>query len=141
MREEVIRLADRLCVVAHFLTWLAAAVTWSVNWWREGPAPSGPLYNSAFHFIGRVDALVFDMVREWTIKLGLSASNLLKVDLGACFNITFACLILATGSRQWFLLGRLVQWVAARKGPRFALVLLGTYCIWVAFAVFLWVAI
>jgi hypothetical protein len=37
-------------------------------WWRNGPAPSGPLYNEAKHFIGRLDILVEAYIENLTIK-------------------------------------------------------------------------
>ncbi len=66
--------------------------------------------------------------------------SVVTADLGACFTVGFACLILLAGTLQWFLLGRLVQWLATRKNRFVAVVVLGLYGAWAAFAVILWVA-
>ena len=124
----------------HFLAWCVAAGTWAVNWWRQGPAPTGPLYNSARKFIGRLDFFVQDTIHEWTIRVAATASNWFSADIGPWYTITFAGLMLLAGTLQWFLLGRLVKWVAVRSSRRLALVLLGLYGAWTAGAVFMWVA-
>lgn len=138
--DGLIAQADRMCVAIHVLAWFAAAVTWGVSWWRYGPDPSGPLYYSAMRFIGRLDILVRGNVEELTIKVGQTASAWLSTDLGASFTVAFACLILLAGSLQWFLLGRLVQWLAVHKGRKLAFAALGAYGAWAALALFLWVA-
>jgi hypothetical protein len=140
MRVRLIGQADRLCVAGHMLAWSAAAISWAVSWWRYGPEPSGPLYSSAMRFISRMDILVRGNVEELTIRIGQSASAWLSVDLGGCFTVAFACLILLAGTLQWFLLGRLVQWVAVRKSRVIAVGILGTYGVWAAAVTFLWVA-
>jgi len=138
--NRVIAQADRLCITLHFLAWLATLANWGISWWRYGPEPCGPLYYSALKFIGRLDILVYRNVEDLTIKVGQGLYDWFSVDLGASFMIAFACLILLAGSLQWFLLGRLVQWLAVRRGRKFALAVLGAYGAWAGLAVFLWVA-
>jgi hypothetical protein len=41
------------------------------------------------------------------------------------------------GTLQWFLLGKLVQWIAARKGATLGSAVLGAYTIWIGGCVFL----
>ena len=137
---RVIERADQICVAAHGVAWLVVAVTWGAKWWREGPAPSGPLYNGAKHFIGRLDILVEANIENLTIKVGQAVSDWFSADLGASFTVTFGFMILLAGTLQWFLLGRLVQWLAARKGRRFVLLALWLYAVWATFSLLLWVA-
>jgi hypothetical protein len=140
MADRIVGLADRICVAVHFLAWCAAAITWGVKWSQEGPAPAGPLYYAAQKFISQMDVLVSGGVHELTVKIAPVASAWFSWDGGASLTIIFACLIFLAGTVQWFLLGRLVQWVAARKGRVAALSILGVYGAWVAGALFLWVA-
>jgi hypothetical protein len=129
---RLIRQADRLCIGVHALAWLVAAATWVVSWFKYGPAPSGPLYNSGFRFIGRLDVLVNSNVQELTIKAAQFISALFKVDIQPCFTLVYSGLILVAGTLQWFLLGRLVQWID-RRGRRYVaaglLVLLAAWCL------------
>jgi hypothetical protein len=140
MIDKVIANADKTCAALHVTAWFIVAVNWAVSWWHDGPAPSGPLYYSAMRFIGRLDILVRANIEELTIKVGQTVSALLSTDPGACFTVVFGVLILLAGTLQWFLLGRLVQWVAARRGRILAVGVLGVYGAWSALAVFLWVA-
>ncbi len=140
MADRIVGLADRICVTVHFFAWCAAAVTWGVKWAQEGPAPSGPLYYAAQTFISQVDVLVSGIVHELTVKVAQVASAWFSWDSGASLTIAFGGLILLAGTLQWFLLGRLVQWVAAYKSRVAALSILGLYSAWAAGALFLWVA-
>lgn len=78
MPDRLIRHADKICVAVHTIAWLATAANWVVSWRRYGPAPSGPLYNEAMRFIGRLDILVRGNVEELTIWAGQRASALLR---------------------------------------------------------------
>lgn len=140
MSNRLVERADRICVIIHFLAWCAAATTWGLNWLREGAAPSGPVYYSAQTFISRVDVLAYGVVYESTIKIAELTSAWFLWDSGATLTITFGCLILLAGTLQWFLLGRLVQWVSARKSRVAALALLGSYGVWAFGALLSWVA-
>jgi len=84
--------------------------------------------------------LVRGNIEDLTIKIGQAASAWFSADLGTSFTVAFACLIFLAGSLQWFLLGRLVQWLAARKSKRFAFAVLGAYGMWAGLTIFLWVA-
>jgi hypothetical protein len=140
MRNTVNAQVVKICVVVHFLAWCAVATVWAVKWWSERPAPSGPRYNSAKDFIENLDILVYAGVHESTLAVGAAASAWLSADPGAALTITFAGGILLAGTLQWFLLGKLVQWVALHGGRRLAGVLLGLYGVWAAGGMFLWVA-
>ena len=140
MVDRIVGHADKVCVIAHFLAWCAAAITWTLKWAQEGPAPSGPLYYGALTFISQVDLLVSGLVRELTMRVAPAASSWFSSDTGACLTIGFGSLILLAGTAQWYLLGRLVRWVAGRKGRGAALSILGVYGVWLAGALFLWVA-
>lgn len=140
MADKLIKHADKLCGAVHFVAWCAAAVLWALNWWRDGPAPSGPLYNSAKNFIGHLDILVHGSVQELSTKVAQGAAAWFSADLGASFTIAFGCIILLAGTVQWIGLGRLVQWTAARAGATVASALLGLYAVWAGGALFLWIA-
>ena len=68
----------------------------------DGPAPSGPMYNEAKHFIGRLDISVEAYIENLTIKAGQAVSDWFSADLGASFTVTFAFMILLAGTLQWF---------------------------------------
>jgi hypothetical protein len=140
MTARLIVNADKTCAALHVLAWFIVAVNWAVSWWYYGPNPAGPLYISAMRFIGRLDILVRANVEELTIRLGQMVSAWLSIDLGACFTVAFGVLILLAGTLQWFLLGSLVQWLAARRGRILAVGVLGILGAWAALAAFLWIA-
>lgn len=101
-------------LIGHFRGWIVVAVTWALF---------------AHH-----------MVHEWSMRTATTASTWFSADIGAWYTISFGMLILLAGTLQWYLLGRLVQWTAGRKGQRTALLLLAVYGLWAAAALFLWVA-
>ena len=140
MADRVIGQADKVCIAFHFLAWCAAAITWAVKWTQGGPAPSGPLYYAAQTFISQVDVLASGIVHGLTVKVAQVASTWFSWDSGASLTVTFGSLILLAGTLQWFLLGRLVQWVAVRQGRVAAVSILGLYAAWTLGALFLWVA-
>src|SRR5688572_1519508 len=69
-------------------------------------------------FTDRVDAV---LSRCWGIP-----------DVGVCRADTYRRTL------QWFLLGKLVVWIATHQGRGLALTVLGVYAIWTIRAVFLW---
>lgn len=140
MAHNAVDNAPKICVAAHFVGWVMVAATWTVKWWREGPAPSGPLYNSAKEFIGRLDLFVHHTVHEWAMRIATTASTLLSADIGTWYTTSFGVLILLAGTLQWYLLGRFVQWVAERGWQRAALSILAVYGLWLAITLLLWVA-
>jgi hypothetical protein len=139
-RDQLIAQADKLCAGVHLIAWFAVAISWTVNWRLNGPSPSGPLFNIAYRFIGRVDYLVRATIYDLSVKIGQAATAWFSADLGASFTVAFACLILLAGTLQWFLLGKLVQWITARKGVALGSAVIGAYAIWIGVSVFLWVA-
>lgn len=127
-------------MAGHFLCWIVVASTWAVNWWREGPAPSGPLYNFAKDFICHLDLFVHHTVREWSLRIALTSSTWFSANIDAVYTASFGILILLTGTLQWFLLGQFVQWIASRGRPRMARTLLVVYGVWSIASFLLWVA-
>lgn len=117
-------------MAAHFAAWLLTAALWLRNWAEEGPAPSGPAYNTAKHFIEHLDPFVWHTVQEWTIRIATS----FPTGMGTAFTITYAILILLAGTLQWFLLGRLIQWTDQRLGRKPTLTLFGLYALLAATA-------
>lgn len=140
MGDRIISRASRFCAGLHLAAWVIVAAVWAINWWRAGPAPSGPLYYDGERFIHHIDILVYGVVYELTINISATAAAWLGTNTGACLTVTFAGLILLFGTVQWFLLGKLVQWVSVRSGRVPAIALLGLYGLWVGGATFLWLA-
>jgi hypothetical protein len=138
--NELVTRADKVCVAVHFLAWLVVTAVWIVNWHLNGPSPSGPLFNFAFHFIGRIDYVVKAIIDDLTIRIAQTAASWFTLDLGASFTLACASLLLIGGTLQWFLLGKLVQWTAEKKGITAGLSMLAIYAIWIGASVFLWVA-
>jgi hypothetical protein len=138
--KALVARADKLCAAAHFLAWFTVATTWIVNWRQNGPSPSGPLFNFAYRFIGRIDYLVMAIIEDLTMKVGQTAASWFLLDLGASFTVVCACLLLIGGTLQWFLLGKLAQWVAATKGINAGFAVLGAYAMWISTSAFLWIA-
>lgn len=138
--HRLVARADKFCAAVHLLVWFVVAVVWAVNWRLNGPSPSGPLFNSAYRFIGRTDYFVKATIDDLTMKIGLTAAGWFSFDLGATFTVVFACLILLGGTLQWFLLGKLAQWTAARKGITTAMTVLALYAVWIGGSVFIWIA-
>jgi hypothetical protein len=68
------------------------------------------------------------------------ASSWLSVNIGASLTVAFGVLILFAGTIQWFLLGKLVQWVMVSGSRALAIAVLGFYGLWVGAAASLWVA-
>lgn len=139
-RNGLVTRADKLCVAVHLGVWLVVATIWIVNWRLNGPSPSGPLFNSAYRFIGRIDYFVKATIEDLTVRVGQTAAGWFSLDLGASFTIAYAVLLLLAGTLQWFLLGKLAQWTAARKGIAAGLSVLGAYAVWISASLFLWLA-
>jgi hypothetical protein len=139
-RNGLVARADKICAGIHLVAWLVVAAIWIVNWRLNGPSPSGPLFNSAYRFIGRIDYFVKAIIEDLTMRVGQTAAGWFSLDLGASSTIACAVLLLLAGTLQWFLLGKLAQWTAARKGTAAGLSVLGAYAIWIGASVFLWLA-
>ena len=139
-RDGLVARADKVCVAVHLVAWFVVALVWAVNWRLNGPSPSGPLFNFAYRFIGRIDYFVKAPIEDLTIKIGQLAAGWFSVDIGASFSVASACLILCGGTVQWFLLGKLAQWTAARKGIATGMTVLAIYALWIGASVFLWIA-
>jgi len=120
---------------------MVVAATWALKWFREGPAPSGPSYNSAKEFISRLDVFAHHTVHEWPMRIATTASTWFSADLGACYTVSFAVLILLAGTLQWLLLGQLVQWADKRFGRKLSLALFGLFALWGLGSLILWIAV
>jgi hypothetical protein len=92
--------ADKLCATVHALAWLVVTAIWIANWRQNGPSPSGPLFNFAYRFIGRIDYLVKAIIEDLTIKIGQMAAGWFSLDLGASLTVVCACLLLVIGTLQ-----------------------------------------
>jgi hypothetical protein len=99
-----------------------------------------PVFNSAYRFIGRIDYFAKATIEDLTIKIGQAAAGWFLFDLGATFTVVSACLILLGGTLQWFLLGKLAQWTAARKSITSGITMLAIYAMWIGASVLLWTA-
>jgi hypothetical protein len=138
--DAIVANAHKLFAILHFICWIAVAAVWAVLWLRNGPEPSGPPYNEAKAFLDHLNPLVRYDALEWSVRIGLAVVNWLSIDLGPVFTVSFAVVILLAGTTQWFLLGRLVQWVARRFGTPWALRLAACFTLWFAGSLFLWLA-
>lgn len=115
MFRNFLRRADRSFVVLHGLLWLVVITVWTFAW-RVEPGPMGPPFNFAKRFLSRIDGIVSGSIDAVSVSLAKLTSSWFGFDLGLTFTLIFACLILAGGTLQWFLIGRLLQWVGTRYG-------------------------
>jgi len=130
--------AEHVCVLSYLCAWLAAAAVWVVNWIEDGPAPSGPRYNGAKHFLDNLTPFAHHTAQEWTVSFGTTILQWFDLDLGACFTLTFGILILVLGATQWLLLGKFARFVDSKRGGRYSGALFVVYAVWAAFCLFLW---
>jgi hypothetical protein len=122
MVSRFVRRADAVLATTHVLLWMVVMVVWFFAW-RVEPAPMGPPFNFAKRFISRIDILVSSPLDALSVSLAMMTARWFGTDLGLTFAVLFGCLILLAGTLQWFLIGRLVQWVAVKYGQTGALVL------------------
>jgi len=83
----------------------------------------GPSFNFAKRFLSRIDILVSSPLDGFSVTAALNIAKWIGTDLGLGYTILFGVLILLAGTVQWFLIGRLVQWVATKFGDTGVLVL------------------
>ena len=127
-----------ICLGFHAVAWFSVAFAWVINWWKNGPAPSGPAYNLPREFLADIDFLFYHSAHEWSVQIATRAATWDLGDLGAWFTVTFGALICALGSLQWFLLGKLVQSVDHRCGEKWCRVLLVGYGLVLLVAILRW---
>jgi len=134
MFRRFVQHADKALAATHVFLWTAVMIVW-VFAWRVEPAPMGPQFGFARQFISRVDVLVSPQIEELSVSLATRTAKWSGKDLGLIYTVLFGCLILLAGTLQWFLIGRLVQWIALKYGQTSA-ILLSTgvgFCIALAF--------
>ena len=108
----------------HGLLWAAVVVVWFFAW-RVQPEPMGPRFNFAKRFLSRIDAMISTPLDAFSAAAALKIAQWFSTDLGLTYVALFGVLILLAGTLQWLMVGRLVQWVAARYGPVGAVVISG----------------
>jgi hypothetical protein len=123
-------------VAMHLALWIAVVVVWTFTW-RSQPEPMGPPFNFAAGFIKGIDFAVSPLVSNLAVGLALKSQSWVGVDLGFAYTLLFACLMLVLGSLQWFLIGRLIQWLGAKRWVLALLSISGAAC-WVLFCFLAW---
>ena len=137
MFRKFVKHADKALMTMHALVWVLVMGVW-VAAWRVEPAPMGPPFNFAKRFISRVDVLVASPLDALSVGLALRTAKWFGTDLGLTYSVLFGGLILLAGTLQWFLLGRLIQWIALKYGQTSAIVLsAGIFCC-IALALISW---
>lgn len=139
MVDRIVRNSARLFVVLHFAAWSAVVSVWILAW-QVNQDPSGPRFNFAKRFLNRIDALIAPTVEVVSMQLAQWVTSWWSADLGLAFTALFALLILLGGTLQWFVLGKLVEWVSLRYGRPPAVGLAGLGTCWFLGALFLWIA-
>lgn len=137
MLNRFVRRADAVLATMHVLLWTIVMIVWLFAW-RVEPAPMGRPFNLAKQFISRIDILVSSQLDDLSVNLAMKTAKWFGTDLGLTYTVLFGCLILLAGTLQWFLIGRLVQWVAAKYGRTRALVLGTAVVCCISLAFVLW---
>jgi hypothetical protein len=122
MIGKFVRRAPTVLVIIHGLLWATVMAVWFFAW-RNQPEPMGPSFNFAKRFLSRIDILVSSPLDGFSVTAALNIAKWIGTDLGLGYTILFGVLILLAGTVQWFLIGRLVQWVATKFGDTGVLVL------------------
>jgi tetrahydromethanopterin S-methyltransferase subunit G len=120
MISRFLKHADTALMATHAFLWMAVTIVW-VFAWRVESAPMGPPFGFARQFIGRVDVLVSPQIEELSVSLAIRIAKWSGKDLGLIYAVLFGCLILLAGTLQWFLIGRLIQWIASKYGQTSAI--------------------
>lgn len=129
--------ADRFFVIAHTVVWTVVMIVWSLAW-RESHGPWWPQFNFAKRFLSRVDGVVSGSIDAVSVPLAKAGGSAFGGDVGLWYTIIFAGLMLLGGSIQWFLIGRLLQFVRSKYGGAGAAILACCLVICVALAGVSW---
>jgi hypothetical protein len=130
--------ADRVLLTMHGFFWMAVTIVWAYAW-RIEPAAAGPPYRFATQFISRVDALISPQIEILSVSWAMWLSRHGLPNVGLTFAILFGILILLGGSLQWFLMGRLIRWIADKYGQASSILFsMGIFC-WITLAFISWV--
>jgi len=115
----------------HAALWVVAMFALGLAF-REESAPTGPRFNSAFRFIGRIDLFVSASAQELATDAAIKAQTWLGLNLNLMEVVLFGCFVLFLGTLQWFLVGRFLGWLSAKFGNWCAsLVGAGVgFCVW-----------
>lgn len=125
-----------LLLAFHSVAWVIAML---MIWLNHDPAQpsSGPTFNNARMFLSRLDALVYPQIESLAgFLISRSAS---RVDPGTIQWVMFTMGVLAAGSVQWYLIGRLVGWIETRYGKRLAVMAVGALGLWLGAVSTIWI--
>lgn len=95
-----------------------------------------PQFNYAKRFLGHIDQIVYPNLDGLSVSL---ATTLFPQHPGSTYAISFAVLMLFAGSLQWFLIGRLIQWLSLKRRYRTRALLIAGLLVWVSLVTLLWV--
>jgi hypothetical protein len=137
MVSKFIGRAVTVFVTMHTVLWAVVMVVWYFAW-RVEPAPMGPLFNFSKGFLSRIDTLAASPLDAFSVSAALNIAKRFGADLGLTYAILFGCFVLLAGTSQWYLIARLVQWVAARFGQSTAVCLSGGIACGVSLAFVSW---
>ena len=137
MFHRLVDRADRFFVIAHGVVWTVVMIVWSLAW-RESHGPWWPQFNFAKRFLSRVDGVVSGSIDAVSVPLAKAGGSAFGGDVGLWYTIIFAGLMLLGGSIQWFLIGRLLQFVSSKYGRAAAAILACCLVICVALAGVSW---
>lgn len=134
---RVVQYMGKVLVATHAFLWATVVSVWIFAWHHESP-PMGPTFNFAKRFISRIDALISPQTDELSVSLAMQTAKWSRVDLSLAYSVLFGCLILLSGTLQWYLLGRLLQFIASKYGQTSAIVFtVGIGC-WLTLASVSW---
>ena len=138
MFRKLLLHADRSFVAVHALAWSCVMVAWIFSW-RVEPAPVGPLFNFAKRFIGHIDLLVYFLTDKLALAVAVRSKGWVGADSRLVFTVAFACMILVSGTLQWYLLGRIIRWALMSHGQILAAILATVLLGWVGIQMVLWI--
>lgn len=137
MFSRFVARAHWVLVGFHGALWLLVAAAWSVAW-REEAAPMGPAFNSPKRFLVLIDGVISGSVDAVSVHLAIAGASLLDGDMGLWYVVLFGGLMLLGGTIQWFLIGRLIQFVESKLGATSAVMLTACLAVGVALAGLSW---
>jgi len=133
------RRASTVLMIGHFLLWLSVVVTWIFGW-HTNAAPAGPRFDAAFKFLQKIDLFTAASAEDLATEIAIKAQPWLKLDLNVELIVIFSFLLLSLGTAQWFLIGRLLNWLARRFGCVWAFLASCGLVLCVAIALFAWIS-
>jgi len=137
MFRKFVNLADRFFLLAHVALWAVVMIVWSLAW-HQSHGPWWPRFGFAKLFLSRVDGVVSGGINAVSLPLAKAGESALGGDVGLWYTVIFAGLTLVGGTIQWFLVGRLLQLVAAKYGQPSAAIVAGCVAVYVTLAGVSW---